>query len=332
MKYILFVIPFIIVSCSSLDDSCECIKSSANEFIIKGEMPSLDELEGTCSDYISSYENGSIENDSITTLLFEAMTRIKTKEFYLINGKVPSLKPLDFSNPSDFRTVLTSKGGEYKLWQCDISIDNIYLGTYTEDKKKIENDSILIYLHTTNSSDEPLLSALISREVVENSKLMPGIKYTGEVWDTQRLRYLSAIEKNSKIVNYIENVVNKEYLIGYSERISEYDEEFKSDVWSYAENVTKQTWSNNRINYVARHNGYQNFSDDLYKGRYISINKETFESLMSNTKGTFCFNSMSLKGKLLKNNQGGYYIEIKSISNNKTSVPLILKKLQPFKV
>lgn len=342
-KISLIAMFFLIASCSKLENAWTCVKENANFLIQEAQIPSIIELESKCANYISNISSGSKDKDSIDVLLFDAMERIQTKNYYLINGKAPLVNSFEFNNIHQLLSAIKNEG-IFKYWKCEIALKEVNFGEISISDSVNTIDLFNDKITKSYGKDEFYkLKAKVNFDLYELG-IISGIKSKG-VWDSKLANYHRFVEYDEEIVNYIQQVVGEEYYVAYdlgdihNYRVIESDEKFinSSNVGYYFsdEEVSLSTWNNNRINYIIKKSPeYKLLRDDLQNGRYIMINDDFFKALANqlifkDNIESFSISSASING-VLEIEGSGYskvpVINVKKINNVYTVIPELLKK------
>ena len=177
---------FFLSSCSSStpEDACNCIKQTANAFMLQGTKPSgIEDLRAPCADLIDKFNEDALGRALITDVATEVLEAIESKTLFAIEGEdFVDFETVEFNNIKDFEEwrdeIIAKDGGDYEVLNKKIVIKKAYFYTRTESIDDCGSGKITdVYVSDLADGQNNLNYGTESFEVViEDESLLNAIK------------------------------------------------------------------------------------------------------------------------------------------------------------
>lgn len=321
----------LLISCSTTpEDACGCIQQAANDYMLQGvKVSRMNDLRAPCQSQIDAVKNDAKARAKITACVTEVMENIENKTLCKVDTASPEFPAHSFKTMQDFVEAVNKEGGEYKYWRTTITIDEVYISSLSAlndsifEKDKEGKEFYLIGGFAKQGNDWSGNTALkISKKLV-NPKLFqePFKLYDKLIWDTKEHKYLDGLfSKDTEAAKYIGDLLKEDYLVSVSGSeeglVQEYESQFLPNPYEYMEEVPKEAWIGNRVQYTRQQKGFETFIEDMKKGRYKYITQEDFNKIAGNGSSHLCLTKAKIQGVVFKS-QAGVGIEVSVIENIK---------------
>ncbi len=290
-------------------DACDCIKRTANAFMLQGtKLSSIDDLREPCKKILDLFEDDGPARAYITDCGNEVFTAIESKTLLPIEGEdIGDFDLFEFNNVAEYENFLKDKiknaNDEYKYLHSRIVIKNAYIITENDTKNRCETSSG--YIESIYASNEqslsdfpPKISLMIEDESLLN-RIKPSLNfhYSNRIIDVEEEKTIPYIPGGS--FEKVTHEVVKYQLLqdGVLERIQG-PRTYYPD-WNFKENVTK----------LENQCGLTNFRSDAKNGRYLFLRQDLdtrraqllyTQSLEERYGGYYALNKGEIIGRLSK--------------------------------
>lgn len=302
------------------DDACDCLKNTANEYIVKGvKISSIDDLREPCKNILDKFKDDATARAKINDCAKDVFANWNDKVFNEVKGKKLEFPSFTFNTPQDFINELSKDFAEYKYWKTNVEVKGVYISNlkFSPFLDSFEDSLYLLAAYPQQGNDfENRFVFSINKKMFDVTKFSEPFyspSYLREnvlVWDTKELKYIDL--KGGYIRDYIKELLNADFSTNTTGTILE-DVSFTGNYNS--EPISIKQWYKNRIDYIVKDPQFTNFISDMKTGRYKLIGMGDFESVFGKGNLQFCLSKADIKGTMLKTDRGDLRMQIESISN-----------------
>jgi len=320
------IVALFLSSCSSStpEDACNCIKQTANDYMIQGIKPSKSDLKASCQELIDKFNDDGASRALIESCGADVLAKVEKKELFEINGVIPNYPTHIFKSMLEAQAAINAKNGKYKYLKTNVEINEVFISKLTKINNEIfDNDSkkdnsYIIGGYSEKINDfHDVMGLKISADIVDESAYKNSITFSPKLtWDIKDQVYVDGIfNKNSDNYKYIREVITENFTVSYSSGlVKEYDVNFVSDPYAYEELISEDRWFSNRVNHIVKQPGLENFIEDMKNGRFKVITSDDYKQLSDDKNDNICLTSANVKGVFYDSNKG-LAIEVSEISN-----------------
>jgi len=314
-KLSLVLLPLLFIGCKNYTDkdACNCIKKTANEFMLQGiKITDIDDLKEPCEDILEGFRKDPKARAKIAACANEVFASIEQKKLIEIKGEILEEFPvLEYENLNDFYSEIKSNKGlkdqAYKLHNSKIIFKSVFVFAKNERLKNkcddgSENTFKEVYISDNQSSQSigNTLDAKLELKISGNllNEIKPSLNFSDNcgVLDLQEERtipyyYEDASAPLNEIADVFSNYKHSDY---------KYNNYNKGDYYYLNDNYSR--FSKN-LNTLINECGFKDFKKDVRNGRYIFI----YDNFGSDNTNHSNMNEYQFLSKNLKNNFGLYH-------------------------
>ncbi len=290
------IIATLLSSCAKKpEDACNCIQKAANDFMVKGvKIETIDDLREPCKDLIDKFKEDASGRATIVEAGMKVLESLKNKELIKIEGEeMPVFPSYTFQTISEFIDLTKNDGGIYKYWKTEVTINDAFIGPIESENETLYGTSG--YAQATSDITGRKIGVRFPKSMVKpdftksiNLPLFYGL------FDGTTNNF---IKYDSKINGDIRSVI--EHQISFP----------NGDGWV-------ETSYRDQLKNIISQPGYENFVEDLMKGRYLWMSEDDIKTLRNNDfngKEIRCLTNISFTGEVKYNSNEWLYIEVKKI-------------------
>ncbi len=238
-------------------EACDCVKTTANEYMMKGIKANMEQLREPCAKILDQFKEDPKAVALISSCTDTVLKNIETRTLMEVDGKTPVLPEFTFNNASEAATAVDAEEGAYKYLNSRIIIKDCFIEKTHLEFLPTEKDTFLICDASDGIKDFRLV---VKRNDPNVSKILNPINFSFDAVYTQA-------------PNNVYDVLRQEDIT--EDGMSEFQIKYPGHSLSSA--VCQVLWNSNGPVNLAREFGriyskdYPEVVHDLEKGRYKLI-------------------------------------------------------------